>query len=469
VITLSAYTEPQPALIPVVNEQPQVHESQAQEEDQEHGDFAEILAGLINKAGNEQISLENEDGVSLVDFSGLEIDALPLSLEIPEEVNLELGEEIAVLDLPEENPEVLLSAQHLLGRIGEDSGETERDLPQELSAADRANMRHVESAEKTDAAGVTAEAIVEDEAVTLAQQPQAQSKEALAGTEPTKKESVKNREDVKIDNAQASAINSRKTEESSSLKNKESSRFDDLRGRSKSRDKFYIDVRDMRTQTGTHAANAAGGASGAEMKFNAGLDTSSTRVQAPVNEITLELRLPDNNSASLGQSMAQTAWEAKANAPNASSALENMLARELHQSFNGDIVRHASMALRDGGEGTIRIALKPEHLGNVKIHLEMSENKITGQIIVESEEALNAFKKEIASLEQAFKEAGFNSANLNLSLTADGREAQQQEASSFMPRTIASRYDDASLFEGGNIATVDVYIGQRPNAINMLA
>jgi flagellar hook-length control protein FliK len=167
--------------------------------------------------------------------------------------------------------------------------------------------------------------------------------------------------------------------------------------------------------------------------------------------------------------MAPTAWEAKANMPNGATALENMLARELHQSFNGDIVRHASMALRDGGEGTIRIALKPEHLGNVKIHLEMSENKITGQIIVESEEALNAFKKEVSSLEQAFREAGFNSANLNLSLTADGKEAQQQETSSFMPRTLASRYDDSSLFEGENFATVDVYVGHRPNAINMLA
>ena len=78
-----------------------------------------------------------------------------------------------------------------------------------------------------------------------------------------------------------------------------------------------------------------------------------------------------------------------------SQAFENLLARELHQNLNGDIVRHASIILRDGGEGTIRLSLKPESLGNVKIHLEMAENKIAGRIIVESNDALRAFEREI--------------------------------------------------------------------------
>jgi flagellar hook-length control protein FliK len=97
----------------------------------------------------------------------------------------------------------------------------------------------------------------------------------------------------------------------------------------------------------------------------------------------------------------------------------------------------------------------------------MSENKITGQIIVESEEALNAFKKEIASLEQAFREQGFTSADLNLSLTSDGRnEDLQEQTAPFMARTIASQYDDAAekVF-----TRIDVFYGQRPGALNLLA
>jgi flagellar hook-length control protein FliK len=145
-----------------------------------------------------------------------------------------------------------------------------------------------------------------------------------------------------------------------------------------------------------------------------------------------------------------------------------MLARELHQNLNGDIVRHASVALRDGGEGTIRLALKPESLGNVKIQLEMTENKITGLIVVESEEAMNAFRKEIASLEQAFRESGFTSADLNLSLTQDGQGSEKwEDANSFNQQMAALAYDESS-WEGDSVPLVDVYIG-RNSSINMLA
>ena len=184
-------------------------------------------------------------------------------------------------------------------------------------------------------------------------------------------------------------------------------------------------------------------------------------------EITLELHLPNQgNPAQAAESAANANWETKAG-----QAFEDLLARELHQNFNNDIVRHASMALRDNGEGTIRLALKPETLGNVKIRLEMAENKITGHIVVESEEALRAFEREIHSLEQAFKDSGFDGANLQMSLAADGRGADQfrreGEASQFLPERIASRYD-AAIERAETPLVVDVY--QRGTAaINVLA
>jgi flagellar hook-length control protein FliK len=193
------------------------------------------------------------------------------------------------------------------------------------------------------------------------------------------------------------------------------------------------------------------------------MESMATRVtDASAQEIMLELRLPDFNNA--GQS-AQTTWEGKS-----ANALENMLARELHQNFNGDIVRHASMALRNGGESTIKLVLRPETLGNVKIRLEMTENKITGYIIVESEEALNAFRKEITSLEQAFKEAGFADASLNLSLTADdGNMWQDFEKDSFSSQMVASNYENSLLDAELDItALIDVY-GNGSGRVNMLA
>jgi flagellar hook-length control protein FliK len=149
------------------------------------------------------------------------------------------------------------------------------------------------------------------------------------------------------------------------------------------------------------------------------------------------------------------------------------LARELHDNFNNDIVRHASMILRDEGRGTIRLALRPESLGNVKIRLEMAENKITGHIVVESEEALRAFEREIHSLEQAFKDSGFQGANLEMSLAADGRGADQfqqgeQARALLSVFAAASRYEAQEWAESPPVEAPGLYQRGQP-VINMLA
>jgi flagellar hook-length control protein FliK len=222
-----------------------------------------------------------------------------------------------------------------------------------------------------------------------------------------------------------------------------------LRSRSR-RDRISFEVRDLRT--GPNNTNTV-------------VETSAGRItQAGVQEITLDLRLPNYAQSS----QAQTSWEVKAG-----NALENMLARELHQNFNGDIVRHASIALKDGGVGTIKINLHPEHLGNVKIRLEMTENKITGQIFVESQEALNAFRKEIAALEQAFRDSGFADASLDLSLASDGADKgnQELEESSIMRQLAALNYEGS--YESETESVIDVFFGHanggRAGFINMLA
>jgi hypothetical protein len=134
---------------------------------------------------------------------------------------------------------------------------------------------------------------------------------------------------------------------------------------------------------------------------------------------------------------------------------EDLLARELSQNLNGAIVRQAQVLLRDGGEGTIRLALRPETLGNVKIQLELAEKKITGHIIVESNEALRAFEREIHSLEQAFKDSGFGETSLDMSLASgsdgNGENPHQRDPEAgpfFSERFALSIYDAASERNG---------------------
>jgi flagellar protein FlbC len=215
-----------------------------------------------------------------------------------------------------------------------------------------------------------------------------------------------------------------------------------------------IEVRDFRNTS----AEIAQKDSVVQIKASAETRTG----EGSAKEITLELRLPNEGQANQS---APTSWEAKAG-----QAFEDILARELHQNFNNDIVRHASVVLRDSSEGTIRLALKPESLGNVKIRLEMAENKITGQITVESEEALRAFEKEITSLEKAFVESGFEGANLEMSLAADGGGAQQWRGTETGQAGIiaASQYEAAAAEWVEMPAAFDYYY-QGSMSVNVLA
>jgi flagellar hook-length control protein FliK len=201
----------------------------------------------------------------------------------------------------------------------------------------------------------------------------------------------------------------------------------ETRNSRKNRERFTLEVQDLRTGQNGAALNAG-------QEINPRLEAGAERV----TDITVELKDGGGN-----REFMQGGHE-----KSAGQAFGDILARELHQNLNGDIVRQASIMVRDGGEGTIRLSLKPEALGMVKIRLEMAENKITGHIIVESDEALRAFEKEIGALEQAFRDSGFEGASLDMALAGDGRQNSGQgqwnrEAATpfFPPQFVSSSYD----------------------------
>jgi hypothetical protein len=453
VITISAYTEPIPPPGPQINETPIVDEGEENEEKQE---FAEILAGLLRKDETEVrpdlAPVPLDDGTSaLAEFFGAEDAESGLLAGIGETGFPE--EELSVLEIPQdenfqaelsgEYEEVLISAERLLNNPEPELSE-DFDVLKSEKFAGKFENHLTETEPQRELSSLSQEAGKIDPAVETYASVKTAEDSSFSRTE-NKKDKVH----FKDENIQPGA-KEKKAEDVffANKKNDAPGRLDEMRSRLR-KDKINFEVRDMRTGT-----ESAGTRSYSVVETSVGRAGS----EAPVREITLELRLPDNPLQT--QSSPQTTWEVKAG-----NALENMLARELHQNFNGDIVRHASMALRDGGEGTIRIALKPESLGNVKIRLEMAENKITGHIVVESEEALNAFRKEISSLEQAFRDTGFADASLNLSLTADGAGTQEQEEPSFAPQMAASLYGDSA---GHEALSVDVFFG-RSGSINILA
>jgi hypothetical protein len=209
-------------------------------------------------------------------------------------------------------------------------------------------------------------------------------------------------------------------------------RLSESRSKERRRDKITLEVRDFRTRE----------EQGPGLPVSQNLRLGETRTTAGSGETELVVELRGGNPGRETPQAAEQNWESRAG-----RSFEDFLARELHQNLNGDIVRHASVALRDGGAGSIRLALRPETLGNVKIRLEMADNKVTGHIIVESEEALRAFERELASLEQAFRDSGFDAADLDMSLGGGGTDRGWGEGAdhSSMPEHLAAlRYDAAS-------------------------
>jgi hypothetical protein len=228
----------------------------------------------------------------------------------------------------------------------------------------------------------------------------------------------------------------------------------EIRVRDRRRDRLTPEAGDIRVgldkRDGAESAKSLAG-QGGEMSRDSGRET----------ELVVELR-------SMGKTQAEISAD-RENRPVQS--FQNTLARELHENLNGDIVRHASVMLRDGGEGTIRLSLRPETLGSVKIRLEITENKITGRIIVESSEAFKAFEQELHSLEQSFRDSGFDDANLEMAFASDGQEGRRREETD--SRIAALRYDAAVSEEDAESPEDSQWLGMRRDSqgrpwVNML-
>ena len=436
-IAITTYTEPVP-IDAVVSDPLKTNEN---EETEERSSFSELLAGLLQTQTVEQFAPDSGfDVLSAGEFkdgSNLDLSADTQEIDI----------ETIDLEITDEAQNIFLSADQLFTSLLETELSGENGLSLEIdgskSLSDEIPLQTVSLAE-TGHDDAAAQLKIAQEAKEIAQM--ADNKKKSNNQSKTDSEdtlSAKNKVGEGKDTLLSKANEGKE----------QPSKLEEFRNRSR-KDKVNIEVRDYRT-VNTNS-------DGTQTRTFSVVETAAGRNhgQNAVQEVTLDLRLPDQGQSS----QLQNSWEVKS-----SSSLENMLARELHQNFNGDIVRHASMALRDGGEGTIKIALHPETLGHVKIHLEMTENKITGQIVVESEEALNAFRKEISALEQAFKDSGYANADLNLSLTADGSGEQGREFDehSFSSRMAASSYEDGYELESASV--ISVIFRRGSGQVNMLA
>ncbi len=108
-----------------------------------------------------------------------------------------------------------------------------------------------------------------------------------------------------------------------------------------------------------------------------------------------------------------------------SADLQNQLTQQLREQLNSEIVKRGSIMVRNNGSGEIRLELKPDHLGQVKIHLSLENNNIAGRILVENINVKEAFDQNMQELYRVFKEHGFGETALNVSV---GNQRRQKNA-----------------------------------------
>ncbi|RKX91870.1 MAG: hypothetical protein DRP59_06785 [Spirochaetes bacterium] len=115
---------------------------------------------------------------------------------------------------------------------------------------------------------------------------------------------------------------------------------------------------------------------------------------------------------------------------------KTVLLNELHDTLNDKIVKQSSIILKDGDAGEIRLILKPESLGKVRIRLHMDENNLSGKIFVDNAAVKEIFEQNMFRLERAFSENGFSMGSLDVSVGDKGSGNPKEKNSLVSEKTI---------------------------------
>lgn len=134
----------------------------------------------------------------------------------------------------------------------------------------------------------------------------------------------------------------------------------------------------------------------------------------------------------------------------------------LQERLLPEIVHQAGIILRDGGEGEIRLVLKPEHLGSVRIRLHLGESSLEGRIVVDNSNVKELLESNLEGLKSALRQEGYATANIDVTVSGDGGRRRQLEPDPALP-AVAER--SVGGFERAALAALDLGF----TAVNLLA
>lgn len=103
------------------------------------------------------------------------------------------------------------------------------------------------------------------------------------------------------------------------------------------------------------------------------------------------------------------------------------------QAMTDQIVKQTGILLKNDNAGEIRLVLKPEHLGKLRIKINMVNNNLAGKIFVQNHEALRLVQQNLASLYRALRDSGFTTTQLNVSVGGREQEERSKDRPSPLP------------------------------------
>lgn len=152
------------------------------------------------------------------------------------------------------------------------------------------------------------------------------------------------------------------------------------------------------------------------------------------------------------------------------SVFQAMLTNQIQENAV-DFVKAGQIVLKDKNEGSIKLILHPESLGNVKIDLQISDKVIAGKITVASKEAFTAFKDAQDSLKNAFNQNGFELSGFDLSFQGESSSGQhffqnQREQENFLRMAeVYSAFSNSESFLSPEIENVSAQVNSSVNIV----
>ncbi len=207
-------------------------------------------------------------------------------------------------------------------------------------------------------------------------------------------------------------------------------------------------VLDLRSSEKNSRENSFSGSEGSNEKSDAAAEISEQKTGSSDLQIKDSLFIKADN-----------AGDARSENPVKSlTAQQAAVLDKLKNDGNAEIIKQTKMVLSDNNSGELRMVLKPESLGFVRIKLNLDDNNIVGRIIVDNNSIKEIFENNMDNLLRNFRESGFSSASLEVSVGGEkGRQQNMDSNERFFSRKIIEDVDSQNII-GSSTSNADALI-----------